>query len=451
MARRPVTSRPRSAELVVPQRLIEEINGGRCIAFVGAGFSAAARFPAWRDLLAAIAALPDVPQEVRHAVLDRIATGSTGALDAAAQMLEDALGRAPIVAELRRVLSARRMPATMRRRLGWLAGIPFRGVLTTNYDPLLRGDVACAASYREILRPSAPAWREHAFWDAGLRAPTVKLHGDVSRVGDEDGIVLTRRDYRRRLYGDAAYATFVRSLMATSTLLYLGVSFQDAYLNELRSEVLSLLAQSESSAPVAYAVVNDVPELIVEHFRRHEGIEILSYDSRGGSDHGGFDAWLRAIYRATSPVVRFGRYLRERRILWVDPRPESYREARAFFDAAAREAGPGGHAVIELPNADVALRRLRARPEEFDLVITHWGEGDARDESAPCATAERLLLQIRRDDIRVPVVVFTRKHDVERRKARAQRLGAQGCCWTFQALFRTIESLFTPGRESGSE
>ena len=39
----------------VPQGLSDAILGGRCVAFVGAGFSAAARLPTWRSLLLAVA------------------------------------------------------------------------------------------------------------------------------------------------------------------------------------------------------------------------------------------------------------------------------------------------------------------------------------------------------------------------------------------------------------
>ena len=85
----------------------------------------------------------------------------------------------------------------------------------------------------------------------------------------ERDIVLTRRDYRRHLYGDPAYTTFLRTIVATTTVLYMGFSFEDAYLNELRSEVLALLGQGNESAPVAYAIVNDVPPDTQSHFRKH--------------------------------------------------------------------------------------------------------------------------------------------------------------------------------------
>mgnify|MGYP002388440496 CR=1 FL=1 len=84
--------------------------------------------------------------------------------------------------------------------------------------------------------------------------PVVKLHGDL--LAEPPDVVLTRRDYRQRLYGSPAYTTFLKSLFATSTVLYLGFSFTDAYLNELRSEILALVDYRTGDRPLAYAVVN---------------------------------------------------------------------------------------------------------------------------------------------------------------------------------------------------
>ncbi len=63
------------------------------------------------------------------------------------------------------------------------------------------------------------------------------LHG---RLDVAQSLVLTRAQHQRRLYADPAYLTVLRSLFATSTVLFLGYSLNDAYLNELRSEYESV-------------------------------------------------------------------------------------------------------------------------------------------------------------------------------------------------------------------
>ena len=172
-----------------------------------------------------------------------------------------------------------------------------------------------------MLRPEPFSWWSERYWEGTTGAPTVKLHGDLGSPEADDVVVLTRRDYRRRLYADVGYTGFLRSVMATNTVLYLGFSFQDAYLNELRSEVLSLLGHGTHSTPVAYAVVNDVAATTEADFLHHEGIQLLSYDSTGEPGHAGFDRYLDTIHSATNPLLQFGQRLERRRVLWVDPPP----------------------------------------------------------------------------------------------------------------------------------
>jgi hypothetical protein len=309
----------------IPPALVREIARGNCVAFVGAGFSAAAKVPSWTKLLQRMASEGGDAAVKRH-VLGLLRKGSSHALDEAAQALEDALGRGQFLRSLASTLGAPQPTGAMERRLRWLGGIPFRLILTTNFDGLLHGPVAARDTYRDALRVPPERWWDARHTVTGEGALVIKLHGDLLHpTRGTPGVVITRRDYRRRLYQDAAYVEFLRAIMATTTVLYLGFSFTDAYLNELRSEVLALLAQGRDSAPVAYALVNDAPSKTRTHYRRHEGIELLSYDSNDGTDFSSFDGWLEALHGSTNSLLRFGQHLENRRLLWVDPHPENTR------------------------------------------------------------------------------------------------------------------------------
>ncbi|MBW1684828.1 MAG: SIR2 family protein [Deltaproteobacteria bacterium] len=301
------------------------------------------------------------------------------------------------------------------------------------------------------MRPGSYRWWEPRYWGEAQGAFTLKLHGDLAqRAHEEDTIVLTRRDYRRRLYEDPAYETFLRAVMATTTVLYMGFSFEDAYLNELRSEILALLGQRRESTPVAYAIVNDIPTGTRRHFRQHEGIEILSYDTQGGRDFSGFDAYLQTIHDATNPLLRFARYLEHKRILWVDPHPENNALAFERLAEAARVSGREGTALVTVATADKGLAELEAPRggAPFDLVITHWGEGAARDDAGRLTPAAvRLLSGIRTRDLRCPVVIFAAAEGAEQRKPTALGLGAQAYCFSFEGLYRTLERVLALGEE----
>lgn len=431
-----------------PDHLAREIAEGNCVAFVGAGFSAAAKLPDWTRLLLGLADEAKCKAEVERALKEH--EGAEGRY-LAAQLIEDRLGRAAMVEGLRRRLVGERGEA-MDQRLALLRRIPFRVILTTNFDDLLGGEVASEATYVEALRPRGHRWWEEQFWrdpERGGGAAVLKLHGDLSSAGER--VVLTRRDYRRRLYQDAGYQVFLRSILATRTVLYLGFSFTDAYLSELRSEVLSLLnfrtvAEGTGAEPVAYAVVADAPRELQNFYRQHEGIEVLGYDSAGKTDFSGFDRWLDAIADATSPRRRFARLFAGRRVLWLDPHPRNNVVVHRFFAAIERERR--GLAPVELvevalaEQACTALRDARSKGRPFDLVISHWGEQEqAECEGERLANGPRLLKLMRREDLRAPLVMFSTSTDLATRRRLALSLGARAYCYTFQALFRELEAL----------
>ena len=429
----------------VPTPLITQIHAGNCVAFVGAGFSATV-IPPWGKLLSELARSSTT--DIQNHVTSQVRKGSAHALDEAAQVLQDHLGEDTFL-DLLASLLTKHDQRPMSQRLAWLRGIPFRSILTTNFDPLLAGSTAGPDAYRRVLRPSGYRWWEPRYWGDAQGAVTLKLHGDV----EKREIVLTRRDYRRQLYSDPAYITFLRTMIATTTVLYMGFSFEDAYLNELRSEILALLDQGDDSTPVAYAIVNDVPLDTQKHFRKHEGIEILSYDTQGGKDFSGFDDYLGAIYEATNPLVRFGRLLEKRRILWVDPHPENNGAAFDHLKAAAEAAQRKTEPLVTVASAQdgvAALESASNQGEPFDLAITHWGDGAAQTpDGASCPAAVGLLTAMRSRDLRCPVIVFAGPDNADERKFTALELGALAYCFSFGRLYRTVEDALSPANETG--
>lgn len=427
----------------VPDHLVQEILAGNCVAFLGAGFSAAARLPAWDKLLTAMSS-HGVDQRTQDHVATLVRKGSAHALDEAAQVLEEAIGRPGFVARIRQLLETPDLNRTMAQRLEWLRGIPFRAVLTTNFDPVLKGQLPSPTAYRQVLRPKPFSPWEEAFWNDGQGAFVMKLHGAIELPEPEKQVVLTRRDYRHRLYEDHAYATFLRSVFASYTVLYLGFSFTDAYLNELRSEVLALLGHDGRTDPVAYAVANDVPSLTKQHFLKTEGVQIQSYRSHGGKDHSGFDRWLQRLWEATNPLPRFARLGEGRRILWVDPDRQGNEAGVQFMKraAAACRRRPCRIDFVGSPEeAAASLRQARTRRDPYDLTITRWG-GTSR-------TALRLMTIMRRQDLRCATVVFAGDRDLERRKRLALASGAQAYCFRWERLFHEIERVFERARETG--
>lgn len=427
----------------LPEALVEEIERGNCVAFLGAGFSAAAGLPGWETLIGeASGHLPDghpVRRFVEH-ILHGGGTPNAADLDRAAQLLEDELTRPGLLAALLKSLSNYRITPPMEERQRFLREIPFRAVVTTNFDPLTPGHTLDPDFYYSILRGQDWGWWSESFWGKGQGAPVIKIHGDLEAARDRqfDKVVLTRRDYRRLLYHEPGYQTFVRSLLANHTVLFLGFSFTDNYLNELRSEVMALFGSRE--APLAYALLPDAPGPVVDHYLRHEGIHVLSYDP--ANRHAAFDAWLRSLWQHTALRERLRRRLEGRRILWLDLHHQENNEPGIAF---LRDVLSGdGERLRTVARADEALAQL----DDFgpDLVLTHWGSVDARDAAGrPYPAALRVLDGLRQRPEAPPVIVFTQgAADLEQRRATAFRRGAFDFCVRWDALLLAMERLFRP-------
>ncbi|MCJ7782150.1 MAG: SIR2 family protein [Acidimicrobiia bacterium] len=428
----------------IPKHLVKEIHAGNCVAFVGAGFSAAG-VPAWAELLSAIAA-SGFSDRTRQRVADLLAEPRT-ALDyeAAAQALRDEVGQDDFDLRVAARVGRPDTGEIMNRRLALLRGIPFRAILTTNFDGYLPGAIPGREAYLNVLRPQAHRWWDRRFWEGDIvGSQVVKLHGDASTKPPSE-IVITRRDYRERLYRDPGYATFLRSVLATTTVLYLGFSFTDAYLNELRSEILALLDYNGGDVPVAYAVVNDVGDQEAAYLRKHEGVEVLAYDSAGGTDFSGFDDYLDGIYLSTSPKHLLGRLIARKRILWADSTASPH-FGRELLNEASRMDGGVGIDIVRGPEEALDLLAVT----RYDLVITRWGHQQATDAAGePISLAEWLLSEIRRRDIRTPAIVFASHGHADENKRAVLSLGAVDYTFTWEGLFRTIEGVFRPGSVTG--
>ena len=104
--------------------------------------------------------------------------------------------------------------------------------------------------------------REHEPFSAQRHEerPIIQIHGSTS---DPPSIVFTREGYRSLLHLNPAYSNFIKTVMARSTLLYLGFSFTDGYFNEIRSELMTLRERAVEGGgqPFSYAVICDKPQV----------------------------------------------------------------------------------------------------------------------------------------------------------------------------------------------
>jgi len=337
------------------EHLLDEITAGNCIIFLGSGFCVPAGAPNWVQLLVAIAKRavderpgtnPDLLGTVERLTRD----WEADKLEQAAQLLEDELTHSTmceiVASEVQRpsqssLARAHHHPVTaatirdnpkdypvMYERLKFVRDTPFDAVLTTNYNDHWDGTgvsplcqtAGKKANYNKLLRPpvtSANTRKSRVLMAGTKEKPVYMLHGTVE---EPQSIVLTTEAYRRLLHQYKSYANFLRSVMSTKTILYLGFSFSDGYLNELRSEVKSMLDEGgrggRSCTPLAYAIINDKEAGDIDFFLEHEGVQILTWDTKEHG-YGVADRLLFGISSLTNPYLMFGSRLALVDIFWL--------------------------------------------------------------------------------------------------------------------------------------
>lgn len=454
----------------IPQPLLEAIKEGTCVAFVGAGFVAPA-LPDWDRLLHSIAEddrikeNPKLSEQIRG-LLKGANDPRRGIFDreAAAQILESNLkDRFGEVVQTALDTDEPKGLEMVNKRISTLYEIPFQAVLTTNFDNLLPGDPGNAKSYHAALRGKRERWFDPNFvvWRSEARnklsrTPTIKLHGQLANDGrPSTSVVLSRSGYRRLLFENSGYSNFLRSIMATRTILFMGFSFSDTYLNLIRSEVLSFLHYKGSEIPpLAYAILADVGEEEQNFLLEYEGIQALTYEKRDPDpkspdrylSHKGFDDYLEKIRELTAPVEIIRGLLSEKRVLWMDPAP--FNNEYGFEVLTGSENG--GPRIERATSPQEAIRKLieaQDGSDPYHLVLSHWGyrRGEA-------ANGDDLLQNMRKAELRAPVIIFAAPSEhVDENRTIALGLGAFEYTWQWEQLFAAIERLFTraPLRSKG--
>eukprot|EP00966_Prymnesium_polylepis_P020998 483257-Prymnesium_polylepis.1 len=187
---------------------------------------------------------------------------------------------------------------------------------------------------------------------------------------------------------------------------------------------MALYGAAGSSPPLAYAVMADVPKVHSDALLRHDGLCVLSYDTKGHTDYSGFDQLLERLYHATNPLIRFGRVVSGRRILWVHPMIEQSSHTRYLIsyleDANRRAVGRLTVEMVVVAAASEALAKLSEGG--YDCVVAVMPV----NIQAP-GTALELLRRIAGEHSSahsVPVLVFGSEPQVASRRAACLRMGA---------------------------
>ncbi len=282
----------------IPRELADAVRTGDCVAFVGAGLSAAAGLPDWKTFLRQMVdwcreqgadlagKLRDIQKEIRE-----------GKLIDVAQTLRDEMGDQRFYEFMNKRFRDPSLKPTENHSL--VAELGFACVLTSNFDKLI--EEAWAAARRSMPRVYtqqdtcvlANLQRDKSFY-------VLKLHGDVDRT---DTIVLGRKDYREIQFGNDAFKFYFSALWQTKTVLFMGFSLDDPDI-ALRLEELTEAFKGYGGRH--YALMSTEAASAVRRKRLDEDYHIRVIPYRKSPGHPEVTEFLKALkaHAGAAPVPR---------------------------------------------------------------------------------------------------------------------------------------------------
>ena len=237
----------------MPTDLPRLVREGRCVLFAGAGLSAQAateegiHLPLWGELLEQMVDwCIEHRVELRANKTDFVEILRKKRFLPVAQELQEALGPELGIC-ISNVLRVRAVRPSQAHTL--LPNSNCVAVLTSNYDGLIEGAYALARGgivppvyTRRSIGQALNSFRNGEFF-------LFKVHGDVNQP---DSLILGDRDYSRLLYLDPSYRSFLETVFATYTVLFVGFGTEDP---DLTAVIDRLSAVYERSVGKHYILV----------------------------------------------------------------------------------------------------------------------------------------------------------------------------------------------------
>lgn len=231
---------------IIPTELVDALRSKRCILLAGAGLSAQVTrsngdaLPTWPQFLLELLEWAKArrisfwgnPDDIRDMI-------TKGDLLAAAQELQERVEKAALGDFLHHVFRDPLVVPSAVHRL--LPRIPFRAILTTNYDSLIEGAYSIERGGRI---PPVFTQEDLEFRPSPLRRSDFfifKIHGDQDRPNT---VVLGSHDYQNLLFRTPGYRQFLETLFSTHTVLFVGFGGTDSDLDNVLDRLASIYSRT---------------------------------------------------------------------------------------------------------------------------------------------------------------------------------------------------------------
>lgn len=218
-----------STEAILEEQFLreftKELHSRNAAAFIGAGFSVAAGYVNWQELLKGVVTDLGLDPKKEHDLVS-VAQYSVNKAGGNKHGLTRTILHNTGVAK---------KPAKGHRIL---ANLPIHTFWTTNYDKLIETSLEEAKKVPDV---------KHTLDHLSTTRPdrdviVYKMHGDV---GDATNAVICKDDYERYLFKMGQFASLLRGDLIEKTFLFVGFSFTDPNIDFILSRVRAVLEDNQ--------------------------------------------------------------------------------------------------------------------------------------------------------------------------------------------------------------
>lgn len=233
-------------KIKIPSELLDAIKNKECVLFVASGLSSNVKrsngkaLPGWKSFLIELLewakskrlSFFSDPDDIKEMI-------NKGNLLMAAQELQDIISSGEFSDFLNDVFRDNEViPSSTHLEL---THIPFRAIVTTNYDSLIEaayiiknaGRVPKKLTQVDLLNNPNPLRKKDFF--------IFKLHGDMDRP---ETVVLGNKNYNHLMYKSPEYLSFLEVLFVTHTILFVGFGGSDYDLDFVINKLSTIFAKS---------------------------------------------------------------------------------------------------------------------------------------------------------------------------------------------------------------
>ena len=241
-------------------------NPERVIFFVGAGLSMPL-FPSWSTFLKELVEKTDTKGKLnfdKAELLDKIDNGLS--FLEIADHCADAIGkneyREIIEKNFDKEFDVKDIPNAYLK----LLKIPFKSIITTNYDRIPeiggQGKLSCYTNQNNSEALKA--------LEKGKKV-VLKIHGDIL---NQESIVLTQKDFNKIIHSNNSIQNSLKSLFSTSTICFIGFGLSDPHFN-LILEFLNTINNGQNITH--YAFLTSKSKFEIHSLERKYGLKIIEY------------------------------------------------------------------------------------------------------------------------------------------------------------------------------